>query len=303
MSERVATSPRLDQARARQYRSTAPVELVQCPRISLPLAQPRIRPSATLAAGQVHAGKLKCGLGRGTFHPRWLSGLILQGGQRRLSETSDPEERRVAPSDLDRGRLGGQPVTDHGTPQSFEQATLFSRKDRFQLAALLGVCTVADVQSSRSLAAKEIAWPFRRESDLGSIEINAVRIAALYVETKCATAPALVRRPLRTKPARAQHFTTAELYAPPRKLPTHRRCLPLLIFLLPKVSRERRIAFRASLQNAPGTTGASVTRRRTAHVRRRPVRVKGSKTRSEHIFSELPRIADMVERADSHRAA
>ncbi len=216
---------------------------MQCPRISLPLAQLRIRPPATLAAGQVHAGKLKCGLGRGTFHPRWLSGLILQGSQRRLSETSDPEERRLAPSDLDCGRLGGQPVTDHGAPQSFEQATLFSRKDRLQLATLLGICTLADVQTSRSLAAKEIAWPFRRESDLGSVEIDAVGIAAPNVETKCATASALVRRPLRTKPAWAQHFTTAELHAPPRKLPTHRRCLLLLIFPPPIVSREKRSPF------------------------------------------------------------
>ena len=67
MSERVATSPRLDQARARQYRSTAPVELVQSPRISLPLAQPRIRPSATLAAGLVGRENViagtDCGLG------------------------------------------------------------------------------------------------------------------------------------------------------------------------------------------------------------------------------------------------
>jgi hypothetical protein len=31
------------------------------------------------------------------------------------------------------------------------------------------------------------------------------------------------------------------------------------------------------------------------------VRVTGGKTLSEHIFSELPRIADMVESADSHR--
>ena len=164
---------------ARQYRSTAPVELVQCPRISLPLAQLRIRPPATLAAGQVHAGKLKCSLGRGTFHPRWLSGLILQRSQRRLSETSDPKERRLAPSDLNCGRLSGQPVTDHGAPQSFEQATLFSRKDRLQLATLLGICAIADVQTSGSLAAKEIAWPFRRESDLGSVEIYTVGIAAL----------------------------------------------------------------------------------------------------------------------------
>jgi len=104
-----------------------------------------------------------------------------------LPETSDPEERRVAPSDLDCGRLGGQPVTDHGAPQSFEQATLFPRKDRLQLATLLGICTVADVQTSRSLAAKEIAWPLRCESDFGSVEIDALGIAALNVETKCAT--------------------------------------------------------------------------------------------------------------------
>src|SRR5215469_2507886 len=167
--------------------------------------------------------------------PRHLPpGLILQGSQRRLSETSDPEERRLAPSDLDCGRLCGQPVTDHGAPQSFKRAALFSRKDRLQLATLLGICSVADVQTSRSLAAKEIPWPFRRESDLGSIEIDAVGIAALNVETKCATAPAFVRRPLRTKPARAQHFTTAELHAPPRKLPTHRRCLLLLIVPPPR---------------------------------------------------------------------
>src|SRR5215469_15105384 len=214
----------------------------------MPLAQLWIRPLATLAAGQVHAGKLKCALGRGAFNPGRLSGLILQGNQRRVSETSDPEGRRLAPSDVDCGRLCGQPVTDHGAPQSFEQAALFSRKDRLQLATLLGICTVADVQTSRSLAAKEIPWPFRRESDLGSAEINAVGIAALNVETKCATAPAFVRRPLRTKPAWAQHFTTAELHAPPRKLPTHRLCLLLLIYPPPKVSRERSVTSPASLQ-------------------------------------------------------
>ena len=58
-------------------RSGAPVELVQRPRISLPLAQLWIGPLAALAAGQVHAGKLECGLGSGAFHPRPLSGLIL----------------------------------------------------------------------------------------------------------------------------------------------------------------------------------------------------------------------------------
>jgi len=60
-----------------QYGSGAPVELVQRSRISFPLAQLRIGPLATPAAGQVHAGKLKCGLGSGAFHPRRLSGLIL----------------------------------------------------------------------------------------------------------------------------------------------------------------------------------------------------------------------------------
>ena len=60
-----------------QYGSGAPVEPVQRPGISLPLAQLWIGPPAALAAGQVHAGKLKCGLGSGAFHPRRLSGLIL----------------------------------------------------------------------------------------------------------------------------------------------------------------------------------------------------------------------------------
>src|SRR5215472_17578751 len=100
------------------------------------------------AASQVHAGKLKCALGRSTFHPGRLSGLIPQASQRRVSETSDPEERRLAPSDVDCGRLCGQPVTDHGAPQSFKQAALFPRKDRLQLATLLGICTVANIQAS-----------------------------------------------------------------------------------------------------------------------------------------------------------
>ena len=59
-----------------QSGSGAPVEPVQRPRISLPLTQLWIGPPAALAAGQIHAGKLKCGLRRGAFHPRRLSGLI-----------------------------------------------------------------------------------------------------------------------------------------------------------------------------------------------------------------------------------
>jgi len=92
---------------------------------------------------------------------------------------------------------------------------------------------------------RAVPWPPKKLPGHSAVRAILVppRIAALNVETKCATAPALVRRPLRTKPAWAQHFTTAELHAPPRKLPTHRRCLLLLIFPPPIVSREKRSPF------------------------------------------------------------
>jgi len=57
----------------RQYRSTAPVELVQFPESPSTGAAFGSDTGYPCWLGQVHAGKLKCGLGRGTFHPCWLS--------------------------------------------------------------------------------------------------------------------------------------------------------------------------------------------------------------------------------------
>lgn len=161
-------------SRTCDYRSAAPIELVQCPRVSLPLAQVGVRPSATLAAGQVHAGKLKCCLGSGAFDPGRPAILIPQWGQRRLSEASDPEERGVAPSDLNSGRLGRQPPADHSSQQPLKKAAFLPPKDRLQFAALLGTCTVVDVQPSRRIAGEDIAWPLSCESDLSSAEIYPV---------------------------------------------------------------------------------------------------------------------------------
>ena len=58
-------------------RSGAPIKLVQGSRISLPLTQVRVRPLAALATGQIHAGKLKRGLGGSALHLRRAPGLVL----------------------------------------------------------------------------------------------------------------------------------------------------------------------------------------------------------------------------------
>src|SRR6266536_641000 len=219
---------------ARQAQSGIPAELVQSSRIALPLAQIRIRPASALAAGQIHAGKLKCSLGSRAFHPCRLPGLVLQGRERRLSETSDLKGGRSAPSDVNLSHLRRKPAADYGAPQPLKQTTLLAGKNRLQLAPLRVACTVANVQTSCPVAAEEIAGPFRSKSDLGPAEVDAIGTPGLDVEAECTGTPALIRRTLRTKPARAQHFATAELHAPARKLPSHRVCL-LLIEGLPSL--------------------------------------------------------------------
>ena len=58
-------------------RSGAPIKLVQGSRISLPLTQVRVRPPAALATGQIHAGKLKRGLGGSALHLRRAPVLVI----------------------------------------------------------------------------------------------------------------------------------------------------------------------------------------------------------------------------------
>src|SRR5262249_43653842 len=56
--------------------SCAPLKAMHRTRISLPIPELGISPTAAFAAGQVHSGDLKCALGGRTLHACRLSGLI-----------------------------------------------------------------------------------------------------------------------------------------------------------------------------------------------------------------------------------
>ena len=120
----------------------------------------------------------------------------------RLTNISHTHDWLFAPSNLDVGGLGWQPLTKHGPPQVLQQASLLSSEDRLQLPPLLGVCIVSYVQTSRPIAVEEITRPLSCKRNLRSTKIDTIGAATLNIESQLRAAPSLIRLSLRPKPAR-----------------------------------------------------------------------------------------------------